>query len=80
MTEQKQLIDVLMESFAGMLANLHTATIAKVVKVSQKTIDCKPVINRVVNGESIELPVFAEVPPLFLGGGTSYMSFSFDFH
>lgn len=65
---------MLMEAVAGAMADLHTATIAKVTKVGEKTIECKPVINRVVNGESIPLPVFADVPPMFLGGGSSYVS------
>ncbi len=75
MPEEEQILDVIMTSIAGALSDLHTATIAKVTKVSEKTIECKPVINRVVNGKLIELPVFAEVPPVFLGGGTSYMAF-----
>lgn len=54
------------------LANLHTMTIAKVVAVNEFTIDCKPVINRVVNGESKELTLFSEVPPVFLHGGSDY--------
>jgi hypothetical protein len=75
MTEQRQILDVLMIAIAGTLADLHTATIAKVTKVDEKTISCQPVINRVVEGQSIELPEFAEVPPFFFGGGDSFMSF-----
>lgn len=70
--EDKQLVDTLMLSMAQALADVHTATIAKVTRVNDKTIDCRPVINRVVNGESIELPEFAEVPPIFMKGGSSY--------
>lgn len=54
------------------LANLHTATISKVTKVDDKTINCKPVINRYINGANVELPEFIEVPPIFMYGGTSY--------
>lgn len=75
MPAEEQILDVVMTAIAGALSDLHTATIAKITKVSEKTIQCKPVINRVVNGESIELPVFSEVPPVFLGGGDSYMAF-----
>lgn len=67
-----QLIDVINDSINKSLANLHTATIAKITKVDDKTINCKPVINREVDGESIELPEFIEVPPVFMQGGGSY--------
>jgi hypothetical protein len=53
------------------LANLHTATIAKVTTVGSKTIGCKPVFNRVVNDEEVELPEFVEVPFFTLLGGSS---------
>ena len=72
MREQKQLIDTVNVSIFNALANLHTATIAKVVAVDTKTVDVQPVINRTVDGESIELPVFTKVPPVFLQGGSSY--------
>lgn len=56
------------------LANLHTMTVAQITKVGATTISCQPVINRVVNGESIPLPEFVEVPPIFLHGGASYLA------
>lgn len=55
-------------------ANLHTQTIAKVVKVNADTVDVQPVINRVVGDKVIELPVFIEVPPIFLMGGQSHIA------
>lgn len=54
------------------LANTHTILIAKIVAVKAKTIDVKPVIQRVVDGKNIDLPVFPDVPPVFMQGGTSY--------
>jgi hypothetical protein len=72
MSDKKQLIDTIELSIFEALANLHTATVAKVVAVAATTIDVQPVINRVVNGVSIKLPLFIEVPPLFLQGGGSY--------
>jgi hypothetical protein len=72
MSDKKQLIDTIEFSIFEALANLHTATVAKVVAVAATTIDVQPVINRVVNGVSIKLPLFIEVPPLFLQGGGSY--------
>ncbi len=70
--EHKQLVDTINIALQTALANLHTATIARVERVNATTIDVQPVINRVVNGESIKLPVFTKVPPLFLQGGSSY--------
>lgn len=72
MTTNRQLIDGIDDALQFALANLHTATIARVVAVAAKTIDVQPVINRTVDGESIPLPVFTKVPPLFMQGGTSY--------
>lgn len=73
--EQKQVINIMTAAIDQALANMHTCTIAKVTEVKAKTISCKPVLNRLVNGESIELPVFADVPPIFLQGGSSYHAF-----
>jgi hypothetical protein len=53
------------------LSNTHTNLIAKVVKVNAKTIDVQPVVAREVNGKSIPLPVFPEVPVINFLGGTS---------
>ncbi|MDF1593739.1 MAG: Gp138 family membrane-puncturing spike protein [Desulfobacterales bacterium] len=70
--ERKQLTDTINAALHFTLANLHTATIARVVKVREKTIDVQPVINREVDGESIKLPLFVKVPPVFMQGGSSY--------
>ena len=72
MMETKQLIDTLMLAVDRALSNVHTMTIAKVTGVNDKTINCRPVINRVVNGETIKLPEFVDVPPIFMQGGSSY--------
>ena len=72
MRESKQIIDTLMIAIDQAMANMHTATIAKVTGVNEKTINCQPVTSRVVNGESIPLPEFIDVPPLFMQGGGSY--------
>ncbi|MFW3412298.1 Gp138 family membrane-puncturing spike protein [Aliarcobacter butzleri] len=54
------------------LTNTHTNLIGKVVKVNKKTIDVQPVIAREVDGETIPLPVFPDVPIInFLGGDSS---------
>ncbi|WP_373073889.1 Gp138 family membrane-puncturing spike protein [Sulfurimonas sp.] len=70
--ENPSLENVLLMAIAEALRNTHTSLIAKVTKVNQKTINCIPVISRVVNDEKIDLPEFAEVPILnFLGGSSS---------
>jgi hypothetical protein len=68
------LYQVMQDALREMLGNLHTATVARVVKVNEKTLDVQPVINRVVDGESVKLPVFVEVPPVTLQGGGSYLA------
>ena len=70
--ENPSIENVLMMAIAEALRNTHTNIIAKVTKVNQKTINCQPVISRVVNDKKIDLPEFAEVPILnFLGGSSS---------
>jgi len=68
----KQLDDVIKRFINDSVSKLHTVTIGRVVKVSTKTIDVQPVINLIYNGEDLELPVLAEVPPVFMQGGGSY--------
>lgn len=75
MGQKNQLIDTLILTISEALANLHTCTIAKVTAVGSKTISCKPVMNRLVDGVSIELPEFIEVPLVTLQGGGSYIHF-----
>jgi len=72
MTAKRELTDVLNDAIGEALSNLHTATIAKVTAVQAKTISVRPVINRVIDGRSIQLPRFTKVPPLFMQGGGSY--------
>lgn len=70
MTERlKETID---SAIHNALANTHTCAVAKVVAVNATTLDVKPVVSRVVDGKAVELPVFVDVPPIFLQGGTSY--------
>ena len=62
----------ILNSIRGSLVDTHTTLIAKITKINQKTIDCKPVISRLVNDKSVDLPVFIEVPIInFLGGSSS---------
>lgn len=72
MNEKHQLFETLNLAIQNALANLHTATIARVEGVDATTIDVQPVINRVVDGRVIPLPLFTKVPPVFMQGGSSY--------
>lgn len=70
--EKVELTDVMNDATMAALANTHTIVVAKVVAVGTKTIDVKPVIQRVIDGVAVDLPVFPSVPPIFLSGGESY--------
>jgi len=70
--DKKELIDTINISLFNAMANMHTSTVCRVENVNQKTIDVKPVVNRVVKGRSIELTTFTKVIPLFMKGGSSY--------
>lgn len=69
---REELEQTINQALGFALANLHTITLCKVEAVGEKTIDCKPVTNRTVNGRSVELPLFTKVPPVFMSGGSSY--------
>ena len=69
--ETPTLENVIMSAIAEALSNTHTNLLAKVTKVNKTTINCKPVMSRVVNKKKIDLPEFAEVPVLNLLGGSS---------
>lgn len=71
-TAKEQLSNAIDDSIITALANTHTILIAKVVAVGEITIDVQPVVQRVVDGANVNLPVFPSVPPVFLQGGTSY--------
>lgn len=75
MADKKQLTNSIAAALDNALANLHTMTVARITAVNATTVDCQPVINRTVNGESVELPVFVDVPPISLQGGSSYIAF-----
>lgn len=69
---KEELYQVLDDKMFEAMANLHTATIARVTAVTGSTVSCIPVINRIVDGESIQLPEFVEVPLILMQGGGSY--------
>lgn len=63
------------DTIFDVLLNTHTIIVAKIVSVNDVTVNVKPVINRMFNGESVELGVFPDVPPIFLGGGGDYTAY-----
>jgi hypothetical protein len=75
MNTKRELIDVINSAIEFALSNLHTATIARVTGVQEKTISVQPVINRVVDKRSIVLTEFIEVPPVFMQGGGSHTAY-----
>jgi len=66
--------DTLKDATNSVLANVHTVLIAKITSVGTSTIDAQPVINRVVDGKSVALPVFSEIPVINIQGGGSYLA------
>lgn len=70
----EELHDTIGQGVDFAMANVHTIVIAKITAVNGKTINCVPVINRVVDGSSIRLPEFIEVPPVIMQGGGSYIA------
>jgi len=71
-TLKPDLESVILSAINEALSNTHTTLIAKVTKVNKTTINCKPVISRVVNNKKVDLPEFIDVPVInFLGGSSS---------
>ncbi|MBE0469602.1 MAG: hypothetical protein IBX55_08880 [Methyloprofundus sp.] len=74
MSDKPQLVNSIQAALSNALANLHTSTIAQITAVNKTTIDCKPVINRVVNDVGYELPIFVDVPLITLQGAGSFIA------
>ena len=68
-------VDLVDRNILTKLSELHTITIAKITKVNTKTIDVKPVFKRKIKDKEIDYPIFTDVPPIFLHGGSNYHSF-----
>lgn len=70
----EELHDTIGQGVNFALADVHTIVVAKITSVNDTTIGCTPVMNRVVDGESRQLPEFIEVPPIIIQGGGSYIA------
>lgn len=75
MAKKEQLTETLENFGKQLLSSIAQNPIAVITAVNEKTINCKPVINKVVNGEEIEMPEFIEVTPIFLYGGSSHETY-----
>lgn len=69
----QQLQSTMLNGIYQQLSNTHTNLIAKITKINATTINAKPVVNRVLDGEEVELPDFEELPIINLIGGSSYI-------
>lgn len=73
MSEQtRELQRLLTENRRKTIADLPGVNIARVVTVHTESIDVQPVVPKIVNGEIVQPPVFRNVPPIFIYGGSSY--------
>lgn len=70
----EELHDTIGQGMEFALADVHTIVVAKITSVNDITIGCTPAINRVVDGQSRQLPEFIEVPPVIIQGGGSYIA------
>lgn len=66
---------IILDAIDEALSNIHTIVVARVTKVNTNTINAKPVTNRLVDGKSIELPEFPQIPLITLQGGASYIHY-----
>lgn len=72
MPSKEQLTEILETFGAQLLRSIAQNPLAVVTAITNTTIRCKPVVNRVVNGEKVELPEFIEVPVIHMYGGENY--------
>lgn len=70
--KRRALIEALSKATDRARQELPGVTVCKVTAVRSRTIDARPCIARVVNGETVLMPVFVDVPPIFLQGGDTY--------
>lgn len=75
MSKKRQLTEIIEQAVFASIAEIAQGVVAKITVVNETTINCKPVINKIVNGAEIEMPEFTEVPPVFLNGGDSYEAY-----
>lgn len=67
--------NVISEIVQRFIDEVHTTIVGRVVAVHSKTIDVQPVTKKVLNGSIVDMPLFKDVPPIFLKGGGSYEAY-----
>lgn len=75
MSEKRQLTEIIEQAVFSSIAEIAQGVVAKITSVNETTINCKPVVNKIVSGNEIEMPEFTEVPPVFLNGGDTYEAY-----
>lgn len=68
----RELRKVVSKQIAKALTDLPGPLIARVTAVHAESVDAQPVVNKQRGAESVPMPVFPNVIPLFLQGGGSY--------
>lgn len=75
MSKKRRLTEIIEQAVFASIAEIAQGVVAKITAVNETTINCKPVVNKIVNGNEIEMPEFTEVPPVFLNGGSTYEAY-----
>ena len=72
--EQTELNELLKDIVKESILDIRTTTIGKITKVNTNTINVQPVISANVQGRTVNLPEFIDVPIFTLQGGSSYIA------
>ena len=72
MANDKTMAEVIQSIVTREIEGIHTTQLGRVVAVGETTIDVQPVIKKVMNGSIIDMPLFKDVPPIFMQGGSSF--------
>lgn len=71
MSETKELQRLLTMNRRKVKEELAGPQVARVVRVNPESIDVQPVVPKVVQEQTVQFPVFRNVPPIFMYGGGS---------
>lgn len=72
---KEQFPDILRNAVSNILAESHTCIPGVIESYSNKTANVKPSINRIIDGQELEMPIITNVPVMF--PGTNNFIFSF---
>jgi len=68
MTDPEVINNIVMRA----LGDVHTIQLGRVEVVNATTIDVQPVVKKVLNGSIVDMPLFKDVPPISIQGGSSF--------